>query len=179
MKSCSLLLALLLGFLPIVGLARAGIHFARAYAPVTQYVSHIAAEASGFEKPQLSLDGKLVGWLVDIPPCCESYSVPQELAVMDTRGQLHVFSPGQGIVGWCFSKDSRAVAFSTAAMHGPSGESFELRRVEDGELLKQFYLSWKDRDEQADGLPTKIKMPAWAVCAATYPGQRADDDASR
>lgn len=175
MKSSALLLALLLTFLPIACFAKAGTRLPQSNISRTRYGSHIAAGATGFEKPKLSLDGKLVGWLVDIPSCCESYSVALELAVTDTLGGLHVFSPAQGIVGWCFSKDSRAVVLSTATLHGPTDESFELYRVEDGKLLKQFDLPWSDLDKQLDGLPSMTKIPAWAVCAATYPGQQVRD----
>ncbi|MBU6477884.1 MAG: hypothetical protein KGQ32_08155, partial [Xanthomonadaceae bacterium] len=102
-----------------------------------------------------------------------SYSVPMELVVMSPTGRLHVFSPHRSIVGWCFSKDSRAIVFSITALHGPTDESFELHRVEDGKLLKEFDLPWKDLDRQINGLPLEVRIPVWAVCAATYPGQKA------
>jgi hypothetical protein len=168
------LLAVMALVIPAAGFAKTKGSPATPYIPTTTaFASHIDAGATGFEAPKLSSDGSLVGWLVDFSPCCESYSVPMELVVMGLTGRLHVFSPPRSIVGWCFSKDSRAVAFSMTALHGPTDESFELHRVEDGKLLKEFDLPWKDLDRQINGLSSKVRIPAWAVCAATYPGQKA------
>lgn len=168
------LLAVMAFVIPAASFAKTKGTLATPYIPTTTvFASHIDAGATGFEAPKLSPDSSLVGWLVDFSPCCESYSVPMELVVMSPTGRLHVFSPPRSIVGWCFSKDSRAVVFSITALHGPTDESFELHRVEDGKLLKEFDLPWKDLDRQINGLPLEVRIPVWAVCAATYPGQKA------
>jgi hypothetical protein len=133
----------------------------------------------GFKDAKISLDGSMVGWIVDSSESNRAYPypTPMELDVRDLAGKIHVFYPDSGvIVGWCFSKDSRAVAFSRTTLHGPTDEFFELRRVVDGKLLKQFDLPWKQLDGQLSGLPMQIRIPGWALCAATYPAQDAAAD---
>jgi hypothetical protein len=170
-----LLVLLLMSGVPAISLAGAKAHQLRSsiLAGTTGFAAHIDAGATGFENPKISPDGRLVGWLADFPPgCCESYSVSLELVVMDVSRRLHVFSPPRAIVGWCFSKDSRAVVYSMAELHGPTDEQFELRSVEDGKLLKRFDLPWSALERQLDGKPSKAIIPVWAACAATYPGQK-------
>lgn len=133
----------------------------------------------GFKDVKVSPDGSMVGWIVDSSESNRAYPypTPMELDVRDLAGKMHVFYPDSGvIVGWCFRKDSRAVAFSRTALHGPADESFELRRIADGKLLKQFDLPWKELDRKSSGLPSKVPIPGWALCAATYPSQQTGGD---
>ncbi len=135
--------------------------------------------AVGFKDVKVSPDRSLVGWIVNSSESDRAYPypTPMELDVRDLAGEMHVFHPDSGvIVGWCFSKDSRAVAFSRTTLHGPTDEFFELRRVVDGKLLKQFDLPWKELDRQLSGLPMQVRIPGWALCAAAYPAQHAGAD---
>jgi len=165
---------LLVAGAPIVGLAGGKAHQQRPtiLTGTTGFSSHIAAGATGFKGAKISRDGTLVGWLADFPPEEENYSVPLALVVMDVSGRLRVFSPPRAIVGWCFTQDSMAVVYSMSALHGPTDELFELRDIKDGKLLKRFDLPWESLDRQTQGRPSKVAIPDWARCAATYPGQK-------
>ncbi len=173
-RSRALSVLLLAAGVPTVGLAAGEAHQQppTILTGTTGFSSHIAAGATGFEGAKISRDGTLVGWLADFSPEEENYSVPLALVVMDVSGKLRVFSPPRAIVGWCFTRDSRAVVYSMSALHGPTDELFELRDIKNGKLLKRFDLPWESLDRQTQGRPSKVAIPDWARCAATYPGQK-------
>ena len=116
----------------------------------------------GFEKPAIAPDKSHVGWLALHPGCCTSYPIPLTLVIQGTDGRLRRFSGSQAIFGWCFTPDARSVAYRQEAPHGPTAQTFELRSISSGRLIRRFVRSW---DYQAQEL-SSARLPSWAVCAA-------------
>ncbi len=48
-------------------------------------------EQVGFSKPQISEDGRVVGWLAEFPNCCTSYPIPLKLVIY-SNDRLHTLS---------------------------------------------------------------------------------------
>jgi hypothetical protein len=122
-------------------------------------------DQDSFEKPSVASNSKYVGWLALYPDRGASYSQPLSLVVVDRSNRIHRFSGTFGMVfGWCFTPDSRAVVFEYAFPHGITPVAFDMRRIEDGKLLRHFVLDpiGPDADED-EVLPTKA--PQWALCA--------------
>lgn len=119
-------------------------------------------EQVNFADPKLSLERRLIGWLAESPNCCTSYPIPLELVVIDERRRVTAFAGPQAIFNWCFAQGSTAVVYKQAAVHGPSQQTFEMRRVADGKLLRRFRLPWQGTD--AETKPEQL--PKWARCAA-------------
>ncbi len=114
-----------------------------------------------FAAPRVSPDGRHVGWLAYYDNCCTSYPIPLYLVVLDEDRHLHRFDGVKmAVFGWCFSKDSRAVAFRQAPLHFSNAEHHELRRIADEQLLAEHDApDGFDDDEQA-----RRRLPAWARC---------------
>jgi hypothetical protein len=116
----------------------------------------------GFNQPRISPDGRFLGWLALHPNCCTSYPIPLVLVVMDRNRHLYQFQGLQATFGWCFHADSSAVAYRREALHGPTPELFELRRIRDGRLLEAFEVPI----EVSTGNAPRPRLPPWATCAA-------------
>jgi hypothetical protein len=118
-----------------------------------------------FDQPRLSANHRLVGWLALYPDKGASYSQPIELVVMDRAQQLHRFTGNWGMVfGWCFTPNSEAVIYRYQFPHGRTPVGFDMRRVSDGKLLRQFRLEPAGPDEDGDEV-VRDKAPRWASCA--------------
>ncbi len=119
----------------------------------------------GFEEPRVSADHRHVGWLALYPDQGASYSQPIELVVMDGARQLHRFTGDLGMVfGWCFTPDGEAVVYRYSFPHGSTPVGFDMRRIDDGRLLRQFRLPPVGPDEDEDQVVRK-KAPRWTRCA--------------
>lgn len=116
----------------------------------------------GYSQPRISSNGQFFGWLALYPNCCTSYPIPLVLVVMDKDRHLYEFQGAQATFGWCFQPSSSAVAYRRALLHGLTPDLFELRRVQDGKLLKAFEVPVQ---ESGQSQPT-INLPSWAKCAA-------------
>jgi hypothetical protein len=116
----------------------------------------------GFQSPKIAHGGRYAGWLALAPNCCTSYPIPLALMVLDTRGQLHEFKGPQATFGWCFELGGTAVAYKRELLHGATPELFELRRIQDGALLRRFEVPVEVSTGEAP-MPT---LPKWAACAA-------------
>ncbi|MDR3368663.1 hypothetical protein [Rhodoferax sp.] len=115
-----------------------------------------------FRSPKIALNGQYVGWLSLSPNCCASYPIPLAVIVLDTHRQLHAFAGDQATFGWCFERGGTAVAFKRALLHGATPKLFELRRIEDGALLRKFEVP----PEVSTGEAPMPDLPQWAACAA-------------
>ena len=114
-----------------------------------------------FASPKIGPAGAAIGWLAEFPGSNTSYPIPLQLVVMDQNNRIHTFSGPQAIFSWCFSEGSSAVTFRQAALHGPTAQVFEMRRITDGKLLKRFALPWQGPDAE----PSDAKVLKWARCA--------------
>ncbi len=117
----------------------------------------------GFDAPRVSTDGRYVGWTALYPNCCTSYPIPLALIILSTENRLHRIVGGQSIFSWCFVPSKNAVASRHGPLHGPNDETFELRRITDGVLLRSYTPHWNHRTNQ----PGNGKLPEWATCAAS------------
>ena len=116
----------------------------------------------GFASPQVSKNHRYVGWLALDGGHGASYSQPLDLVVMDEAKRLHRFSGSFGMVlGWCFAEKGDSVVYRFAFPHGLTPTSFEMRRIKDGRLLREFRLL--EDESQAGG----ADVPAWGKCAQT------------
>lgn len=119
----------------------------------------------GFEQPLVSRDGSFVGWLALYPNRGASYSQPLELVVMDGARHLHRFSGDWGMVyGWCFAPAGNAVVYRYSFSHGDLTPGFDMRRIEDGRLLKRFRMP--DTGVDVDLVAAvRARAPSWTRCA--------------
>jgi hypothetical protein len=113
----------------------------------------------------VSANHRHVGWLALYPDRGASYSQPIELVVMDPAQRLHRFTGDLGMVfGWCFTPDSEAVVYRYAFPHGMTPVGFDMRRIRDGKLQRQFQLAPVGPHEDTDEV-VRDKAPRWTRCA--------------
>jgi len=114
--------------------------------------------AQRLSDPQISPDGKNVGWLALFPNCCASYPIALKLVVLSTSQQLHTFEGTQlAISKWCFLSDSTSVAYTQSVLHGSNFQHFERRAVSDGQLLGKYEYPHED----AANTTARKRAPAW------------------
>ena len=109
----------------------------------------------GFEKAQISPDGRAVGWLALYPNCCTSYPIPLKLVILSSGGQRTFTGNGLPIWRWCFWMEGKQVAFEQETAHGGMGVHYELHDLGNGDLIDKY-----DPDANAD---TVTKPPKWVV----------------
>ena len=112
----------------------------------------------GFSKPQISEDGRSVGWLAEFPNCCTSYPIPLKLVIY-SNGRTRTYS-GLDLPIWrrAFQSGGKRVAFGQETVHGGLGVHYELRDVATGRLIAQ-YAPKVGPDNRA--LPNQ-NVPPWA-----------------
>ena len=92
-----------------------------------------------FEAPNVSPNGRYVGWLASYPGRGASYSQPLYVIVMDRARRTHQFSGSVGMVNrWCFWPRRNAVVYASSFPHGPTPTWFEMRRIDDERLLGRY-----------------------------------------
>ena len=118
-----------------------------------------------FAAPGVSRNHRYAGWLALYPNQGASYSQPLDLAVVDASMRIHLFSGSFGMVfGWCFAEQNDAVVYSFSFPHGRTPVGFEMRRINDGKLLRKFWLEPVGPDEDEYQV-LRAKAPVWTRCA--------------
>jgi hypothetical protein len=118
-------------------------------------------EQVAFTEPQISPDGKNVGWLALFPNCCTSYPISLRLVVLGPSRQLHTFEGTKlAIFKWCFLPGSTSVAYAQSVLHGSNFQHFEQRAVSDGRLLGEYEYPHQD----AASTTARQRAPAWVKC---------------
>lgn len=112
------------------------------------------AEQVGFDKAQISPDGRAVGWLALYPNCCTSYPIPLKLVLLVNGGQRAFTGNGLPIWRWCFWAGGRQVAFEQETVHGGMSVHYELRDIATGGLADKY---------DPDVNPAVTKPPRWVV----------------
>ena len=108
---------------------------------------------SAFAQPQVSADGRTVGWLALYPGCCQSYPLPLALVLYrDGKMLRSLTGAGMPTWHWRFVAGGREVAFMQRPSHGAAPGHYELREVASGRLRAQF--------DRGDG--DRAPLPAWA-----------------
>lgn len=118
-------------------------------------------EQVGFQRPQISPDGRYIGWLALFPNCCTSYPIPLTLVVLDLTRQVHQF---EGIklatFQWCFEPKSTTVAFMQTQVHGTNFEHFEQRAISTGQRVAEYEYP----NDEAENAEARKNAPAWVKC---------------
>ena len=111
----------------------------------------------GFSEPQISEDGRVVGWRADFPNCCTSYPIPLKLVIY-TNGRTRTFTgSGLPIWRWAFQAGGMRVAFEQETVHGGLGIHYELRDVATGRLIAKY-----DPKVVPDNQPLPVQnVPQW------------------
>ncbi len=123
------------------------------------------ADQVGFSKPQISADGKYVGWLALYPNCSTSYPIPLRLVVLDASRQLHSFEGIQlATFDWCFLPRAAEVAFTQTTVHGSNFQHFERHTIADERLLATYEYPHED-DENA---LARKRAPKWVRCVPEF-----------
>jgi hypothetical protein len=115
------------------------------------------AEQVSFDKPEISQDGRAVGWVALYPNCCTSYPIPLKLMVL-SNGRVRTFT-GRGLPvwQWSFQSGGKRVAFGQETVHGGLGVHYELRDVDTGRLIEEY-----NPAVGPDNQPLAIqKVPKW------------------
>jgi len=96
------------------------------------------SEQVGFSKPQISEDGRVVGWLAEFSNCCTSYPIPLKLMIY-SNGRVHALTgSGLPIWHWAFQAGGKRVALEQETVHGGLGVHYELRNVATGRLIAEY-----------------------------------------
>jgi hypothetical protein len=115
----------------------------------------------GFEKAEISPDGRTVGWLELYSTAGDSDRVPLKLAIY-TGDNLRTFTgTGLPIRRWRFQAEGKQVAFEQETVHGGIGVHYELRDIESGDLVAKF-------DPESDSVMI-AKPPRWVAEVASEP----------
>jgi hypothetical protein len=95
-------------------------------------------EQVGFSKPQISEDGRVVGWLAEFPNCCTSYPIPLKLVIYSNDRRHTLTGIGLAVSRWAFQAGGKRVAFEQETVHGGLGVHYELRDVATGRLIAEY-----------------------------------------
>lgn len=177
MKTALLLVALSIGHMPAHGaafrevrLASNGSNLVLSKSDGSQAAAPKLETQDSFGAPAISQDGRYAGWLAEFPDFGASYSQPLYLVVLDQSNRIARFSGKFGMVfGWCFGPTPGTVAYTYSFPHGQTPVGFEMRRIEDSSLLRQFEAP--PEDPYSDLAQPVKHIPAWAKCTI----RRADE----
>lgn len=97
-----------------------------------------ASDQEGFSDVLISPDHSLVGWLVLIGGCCQSYPLPMGLVIFKDGKVIREFAEDHPIFRWTFALQGKAVAYQDTWPHGFVSIYYKLRRIEDGKILAEF-----------------------------------------
>jgi hypothetical protein len=111
-------------------------------------------EQQGYAQPQVSGDGRLVGWVALETSCCTSYPLPITLVLLREDRSLVRFEEGLPIWAWKFDKGG-TVAFRQRTAHGTSTITYKLVRIRDRKLIGQYECFSEDAWSPA------AEVPAW------------------
>jgi hypothetical protein len=91
-----------------------------------------------FGAPQISPDGRAVGWLAEYANCCTSYPIPLKLMIYVDGNRREFTGAGLPIWRWRFRAGGSQFAFQQETVHGGLGVHYELRDVATGGLLADY-----------------------------------------
>jgi hypothetical protein len=115
----------------------------------------------GFEKAEISPDGRAVGWLELYSTAGDSDRVPLKLAIYAGDNLRTFTGTGLPIRRWRFQAEGKQVAFEQETVHGGIGVHYELRDIESGDLVAKF-------DPESDSVMI-AKPPRWVAEVASEP----------
>jgi hypothetical protein len=116
------------------------------------------AEQRGFDQPQVSSDGKFVGWVALETSCCTSYPLPITLVLLRDDRSLFRFDEGLPIWAWKFEQGG-TVAFRQRTTHGTSTVTYNLIRIRDRKLIGQYECFSEDASSETPRVPNWV----WSI----------------
>jgi hypothetical protein len=116
------------------------------------------AEQQGFDQPQVSRDGKFVGWVAIETSCCTSYPLPITLVLLREDRSVVRFEEGLPIWAWKFEQGG-AVAFRQRTTHGTSTITYTLIRIRDRKLIGQYECFSEDASSETPRVPNWV----WSI----------------
>jgi hypothetical protein len=123
-----------------------------------------SAGQDAFDKAAISDSGRYVGWLA-LSNLGDSYPQPLGLDVLDTSNRIQHFRGDFGMVsGWCFGKQDSTVTYTYSFPHGVTPIGFDMRRLNDGKLLRRFQMNLAKPGENDDKRVRNV-APSWTLCA--------------
>ena len=122
-------------------------------------------DQDSFAAPAVSANHRYAGWLALYPDQGASYSQALHVVVLDAARHIRRFSGDFGMVfGWCFTDDGDAVVYRFTFPHGVTPVGFEMRRIEDGKVLRRILLDPISPNED-ESKAIRAKAPRWTRCA--------------
>jgi len=115
-------------------------------------------EQRGYAQPQVSGDGRLVGWVALEAACCTSYPLPITLVLLRADRSLARFEEGLPIWAWKFEQGG-AVAFRQRTTHGTSTVTYKLIRIRDRKLIGHYECFSEDAASESPRVPTWV----WSI----------------
>jgi hypothetical protein len=115
-------------------------------------------EQRGYAQPQVSGDGRLVGWVALETACCTSYPLPITLVLLREDRSLVRFEEGLPIWAWKFEKGG-TIAFRQRTTHGTSTITYKLIRIRDRKLIGQYECFSEDASSESPRVPNWV----WSI----------------
>lgn len=133
-------------------------------------------DQDAFDKPEISSNGRYVGWLELHPNTGASYSMPLRVDVLDSSSRVHRLGQGDfGMVfGWCFGEDGKTVVYTYSFPHGITSQGFDMRRIADNKRIRRVLMQ---PPESNDTEQVRDAAPSWGRCA--WDSARGDDKQRR
>jgi hypothetical protein len=120
-------------------------------------------DQDSFSEAVVAKNGKYAGWLATYPNNGASFSMHQNLVVMDTNNRIRTFEGGYGIVSaWCFADGDTVLIYRLSDPDNRQPIGFQMRRIADGELLQNFTHYSGDTVDKDTNVETST--PTWARC---------------
>lgn len=116
----------------------------------------IVDNEAGFKDVRVADDGRTIAWLKMQDGCCQSYSIPVELAVYHSGNTIMHIDEGQVVWYWAFLEGGKQVVAVWSANHGPFVGHYERYDTATGKLLGEVFGDPRTQSLDADA-------PAWAL----------------
>lgn len=116
-------------------------------------------EQRGYAQPQVSGDGRLVGWVALEAACCTSYPLPITLVLLREDRSLVRFEEGLPIWAWKFERKDTAVAWRQRTTHGTSTIFYKLVRIADRKLVDHYECFSEDAASESPRVPNWV----WSI----------------
>lgn len=116
-------------------------------------------EQQGYAQPQISGDGRRVGWVALEAACCTSYPLPITLVLLREDRSLVRFDEGLPIWAWKFERKDTAVAWRQRTTHGTSTIFYKLVRIADRKLVDHYECFSEDASSESPRVPNWV----WSI----------------
>jgi len=116
-------------------------------------------QQKSFAQIKISPAGDAVGWVGMQGNCCTSYDIPLQLYIYRAGRRVTFEGNRRPVWDWAFLADGRQFAFHQETVHGGMGVHYELRNLENGQLISTY-----DPEEYIDASGNLVSdklVPNW------------------